>query len=529
MAEITLRPYQEEAVTLIVDRLNVLLALVMGAGKTVVSIEAVKRLRQEEPMLQATVFATSSLKYQWQAEINKFDPEASVVVIDGDKAKRHVQYRNLRYTDYVILSYDMLIHDWDMVRKYLPRDAVIADEVTAIKGFTSKRSKRLKSFSSHSPVRIGLSGQPVENRPEELFSIMEFIDPTVLGSFDQFDRTFITRNHWGKPVRYKNLGIMHSRLDNVMYRKSRADIAEFMPDRVETDMPVQLDPASRAVYDYIAEDLIGLLGEAAKKGLSGFDLAAHYGKKDDPEHNVLKGQIMSRMTCMRLLTAHPKVLLESAHDFGDDTTNRGSGYAKALLDAGMLSGLPDSSAKETALVSWAKEVLRESPNNKVVIFSGFKRMLSVLGPRLSLELSEDHVFITGDTPSIERQARIDRFNNDPNCRLFFSSDAGAYGVNLQAGTHLINYDFPWSSGALAQRVARIDRTSSTHEYIDILYMYAVGTVDQYQLNVLREKSKVATAFIDADGYDAKGNLDLSVSGLSDFLVSYLYTPNIRTR
>jgi SNF2 family DNA or RNA helicase len=112
---------------------------------------------------------------------------------------------------------------------------------------------------------------------------------------------------------------------------------------------------------------------------------------------------------------------------------------------------------------------------------------------------------------------MDRFNTDPACRVFLSSDAGAYGINLNAGSHLINYDFPWSAGALAQRVARIDRTSSEREQISIVHMYGAQTIEQRQLDMLEQKADVAGAFVDGRGIDRGGSFVLNLSSLRGFL------------
>lgn len=144
-------------------------------------------------------------------------------------------------------------------------------------------------------------------------------------------------------------------------------------------------------------------------------------------------------------------------------------------------------------------------------------MLGIIGDALKAQ-KIGYTSMTGDTPAKVRHDRITRFNTDPKCRLFLSSDAGAYGVNLDSGTHLINYDLPWSAGALQQRVARIDRTSTLHKRIDILYLYSQGTIEERQYQMLKEKSRIADAFIDGEGYSPKsGVLDLDLSSLKEFL------------
>ena len=274
-----LRPYQEEAVDLIVERGSLLLALTMGAGKTVTAITAIRQLRKQREVSHGVIFALKSTKWQWVREIAKVDPRARVQVVDGDKRQRTVQIRRAQNYEYTIMHYECLIHDWEVIGTHLPLDFVILDEATYIKSFKAKRSRHAKVLGRHAPVRMALSGQPVENRPEELFSIMEFVDKDVLGGFHKFDRTFIKRDHWGKPLKYVNLPLMQTRLGDAMYRKSREDIAEWLPEMIELEMPVQLDDENMALHELVRQDLSQAIDSALAAGAKGrFDVLAHYGR-----------------------------------------------------------------------------------------------------------------------------------------------------------------------------------------------------------------------------------------------------------
>ena len=248
---ISLRPYQTEGVERILERRNLLLAMVMGSGKTVTSVAAVRILRRQLQVRSGAVFALKSTKFQWVREISKADPRATVQVVDGDKRQRVKALINAHRYNYTILHYECLVNDWDEIKKHLPIDFLIMDEISALKGFNAKRTKRAKILAKHCDVRLGLSGQPVENRPEELFSIMEFIDPEVLGSFDKFDRTFIVRDHWGRPKRYRNLHLIQNRLGPAMYRKTREDIKEWLPEKIDIEMPVVLDKITMRLHDFV--------------------------------------------------------------------------------------------------------------------------------------------------------------------------------------------------------------------------------------------------------------------------------------
>jgi SNF2 family DNA or RNA helicase len=131
------------------------------------------------------------------------------LVIDGTPKKRAEQYaeamdwRNSG-VDYIILNYEQIVNDWDSIQD-LPRGFVVLDEATAIKSFRSKRSRAVKRLSN-APYRYALTGTPIENgKPEELYSIMQFVDSKVLGRFDIFDSAFIVRNAWGGVQHYRNL------------------------------------------------------------------------------------------------------------------------------------------------------------------------------------------------------------------------------------------------------------------------------------------------------------------------------------
>ena len=183
----------------------------------------------------------------------------------------------------------------------------------------------------------------------------------------------------------------------------------------------------------------------------------------------------------------------------------------------LLDNLPTSHAKLDALLEHIEEILDEDPRHKVVVFSYFKPMLTMIGLELDGDSSISYTTITGDVTGIERDNRIQRFNNDPNLRVFLSSDAGAYGVDLNQGSHLICYDLPWSGGALAQRISRIDRTNSAFEQITIGYMFGIDTIEERMFNMLQQKRKVARAFIDGE-YDGKtGGISLDLQSLREFL------------
>ena len=223
----TLYPFQQEAMERMVDRGQMMLAMVMGAGKTPTTLAAIERLFDDGEIDRVAVVVPSSLKFQWLREIKKFT-NSKAIVIDGSKNARTPLWRSALRCRYVIVNPEMLVKD-EKEFLALKFDAMVIDEATIIKSPRAKRSKLLKRLGSKCHYRFALTGQPIENKPEELFSIMEFVDKGVLGRFDIFDRTFIVRDHYGKPMRYRNLKQLQDSLTESMVRKTRADIADQLP------------------------------------------------------------------------------------------------------------------------------------------------------------------------------------------------------------------------------------------------------------------------------------------------------------
>ena len=149
--------------------------------------------------------------------------------------------------------------------------------------------------------RFALTGQPIENRPEELFSIMQFVDASVLGDFRTFDRTFILRDHFGRPTRYRNMDVLRNALEPVMFRRSRKDIEEFLPTLIPMESWIDLQGPVRTLYNYIVQDTLRVIDLAVAQGaMGGWNILAAYGHADDSV-GVAMGEVMSRLTCMRML------------------------------------------------------------------------------------------------------------------------------------------------------------------------------------------------------------------------------------
>ena len=519
----TLLPYQPEAVDRMCERQKMLVAYDLGLGKTVLTIAAIERLMDSALIREpGIIICLSSLKYQWANQIEKFTNGTSkALVIDGTPKKRALQYEdaiNWRSTkiDYVILNYEQVVNDWNFV-KNLPRGFVVLDEATAIKSFRSKRSKQVKKLSN-AEYKFALTGTPIENgKPEELYSIMQFVDSSVLGRFDIFDSAFIVRNSWGGVDRYRNLSTLHEKMKEASVRKAQKDpdVAPYLPDSIHKD-PIQItfDRKSAKLYDRIQGDLLHDLDEAQNLFGGSFNVLVHYGYENSRggAEDEMRGKIMSKIGALKQLCSHPDLIRTSAVKF-HEMNGYGSAYAAELVEDGALDGVVTSHKLE-ALTEYAKDFLEQNPENKLVIFASYVDMLDKIAEALGPEQCR---LYSGQLDAKTKEENKIAFNTQPNIRVLISSDAGGYGVDLPAANLLINYDLPWSSGAATQRNGRIKRASSTWQTIVIQDILIAGSIEERQYEALQQKSSVANAIIDGEGIDDKGGVPLNVGSLKQFL------------
>jgi SNF2 family DNA or RNA helicase len=521
----TLFPYQVEAVDRMCEREKMLVAYDLGLGKTVLTIAAIEQLMDDERITApGLIICLSSLKYQWANSIDKFTDHTSFpLVIDGTPKQRKEQYAQAMdwknsQVDYIIMNYEQVVNDWEDVKK-LPRGFVVLDEATAIKSFRSKRSKQVKKLAN-APFKFALTGTPIENgRPEELYSIMQFVDKEVLGRFDIFDSAFIVRNTWGGVDRYRNLPTLHTKMKEASVRKSQSDedVALYLPESIHKD-PIQVyfDRKTAKLYKKIVNDLIMDLDNATALFGGSFNLLSHYGLQGQTGSRAdeVRGAIMSKVQCLKMLCSHPKLLTNSADKF-KALTGEGSQYAYELQDEGLLEGIT-STPKLNALKEYVTNFLDQRPDNKVVIFATYIDMVDILKEELGKDIC---VTYTGKLDAKSKEEHKIAFNNDPNIRVLISSDAGGYGVDLPAANLLVNYDLPWSSGLAIQRNGRIKRASSTWETIVIQDLIVFGSIEQRQHSSLQQKNSVANAVIDGKGIDDKGGVDLTLGTLRAFILN----------
>jgi SNF2 family DNA or RNA helicase len=444
LANASFFPYQKEGVCFAADKGRCIIADDMGLGKTLQAISAAELLRHEMGISTVFIICPTSLKYQWKTEIEKFTGQ-SAWVIEGHFLKRRDQYQNGYF--YKIISYNTAVNDIEEINASSP-DLFILDEAQRIKNFKTKISQNIKKLKS--PYTFVLTGTPLENKLEELYSIVQFVNPFILGPFFRFMHDHRITDENGKVTGYRDLNSIGELLSDTMIRRRKKDVLLQLPERMDKVLYVPMTDEQRAIHSEYQDCVAKLISKWRRQGF--------LNEKDRQSLMIFLN--MMRMVCDSTFIIDQK----SRHD-----------------------------TKIGELMSILEEVFAEG-DEKVVVFSQWERMTRIVAEELDARgIKYEHLH--GGVPSANRGKLFESFTNDPNSKVFLSTDAGGVGLNLQAASLLINLDIPWNPAVLEQRIARIYRLGQKRN-VSIINMVSTDTIEHKMLGVLSFKKGLADGILD---------------------------------
>ena len=439
-----LYPYQKEGICFAAEKGRCIIADDMGLGKTLQAIGATELLRKETGIVSALIICPTSLKYQWKSEIEKFTGQQAWV-IEGLFTKRIVQYKNDYF--YKIVSYNTAINDIKEISASLP-DLVILDEAQRIKNFKTKISRHIKKLkASYSFV---LTGTPLENKLEELYSIVQFTNPYTLGPFYRFIHEHRVTDKKGKVIGYQDLNKIGKILSDTMIRRRKKDVLLQLPERMDKVLFVPMTEFQIKIHEEYRQYVAQLIIKWQRQGF--------LNEKD-------RQNLMIFLNTMRMVCDSTYIL--------DQTTRHDT--------------------KIDELLNILEKVFTEG-SEKVVIFSQWERMTRIVGQELDAR-NVKFQYLHGGIPGVDRGKLFENFNNDPDCRVFLSTDAGGVGLNLQVASLLINLDIPWNPAVLEQRIGRIYRIGQKRN-VSIINMVSTGTIEHKMLGVLSFKKGLSEGILD---------------------------------
>ena len=449
---VTLYPYQKEGIRFAFERGRTIIADEMGLGKTIQAIGTAELLRREGLAEQILIVCPTSLKYQWQREIERFskDKEHSpehplTLVIEGNPLKRKEQYAS--DVPYKIVSYNCMSNDVKMWGS-LQTEVLIMDEVQRLKNWKTQISMAARKIRSD--YAVILSGTPLENKLEELYSVMEFADNFCLGPYWQFRADSIVTDDGGKVIGYQNLNKVGEMARERLIRRTKKQVAIQMPKRTDQNIFVPMTKEQMDIHEEFKMSVANLVYKWRK---------LHFLPEKDRQR-LLQFLSMMRMVCDSTYILDQK----SRYD-----------------------------TKVTETMSILQQVF-DNGDEKVVIFSQWERMTRLIAYELD-KLGVRYEYLHGGVPSKARRDLINNFTDNPDSRVFLSTDAGSTGLNLQAGSIMINLDLPWNPAVLEQRIARIYRLGQERN-VQVINLVSRGTIEESMLGKLRFKTAMFEGVLD---------------------------------
>jgi superfamily II DNA or RNA helicase/predicted nucleic acid-binding Zn finger protein len=440
-----LLPYQTQGALFAACRGRVVLADDMGLGKTVQALAAAELLRRRKGIERVLVIAPASVKYQWKTEIEKFT-ELPAQVIDGLLPRRRTLYASPAF--FTLTSYELVLKDVRYMQELRP-DLIILDEAQRIRNWATATARTIKQLKSR--YAFVLTGTPLENKLEELFSVVEFVDGRRLGPAFRFLHEHRMEDEKGHLMGYRGLDRIHGQLAPILLRRTRSQVLKELPERTDQVFRVPLTPAQAEPYYEQSDILAALMRKWEKQGwLSEID--------------------QKRVLCC---IQNMRMLCDSTFLF-------------------------DKQTHHSPKLQEFREILTElaiEENRKVVVFSEYERMTYLAGEELR-RLGIGFVSLHGGVPSRQRGALIEKFRNDPACKVFLSTDAGGVGLNLQAASAVVNFEPPWNPARLEQRIGRVHRLGQLRP-VHVIHMLTSHSIEERVWETLRLKKSLFAGVFDS--------------------------------
>ena len=463
-----LYPYQLEGVTRFLETARLLLADDMGLGKTTQAIAACHALHREGAVRRGILIVPASLKSQWLREWQE-TTDVAASVVDGTPKERARQYRSLE-SGFLILGYEQLLRDFAHVQAIAP-DIVVLDEAQRIKNWATKSALYVKALTPR--YRLVLTGTPMENRLEELASVLDWIDDLALAPKWRLDAWHTTSAGDGGrgTTGARNLDTLRTRLAPCMLRRVRKEVLSQLPSRTDTCVPVTMTEQQREEHDALTPSISQLAARARSRPLT------------QPEF----------LRLMQLLTTQRMISNGLGQLRFDELWPT---YQHARPDDALLDGL--FSPKLVELRRLIDDLVLEQ-QRKVVVFSQWRRMLRLAEWSVRDRLENEGlraVFFTGAESQRARTQSVIDFHDDDAVRVMFLSDAGGVGLNLQrAASACINLELPWNPAVLEQRIGRIYRLGQKRP-IDVYNLASDYGIEARIADLVANKRALFTGLFD---------------------------------
>ena len=450
--------YQKQGVRRIFAEGRLVLADDMGLGKTTQAIVACSALLETGLAMRGLLIVPASLKAQWEREWQAVS-RSPLRVLEGNVEERRALYASTR-RGFLVTNYEQMVRDVDAIVQWAP-DLVVLDEAQRIKNWSTRTALTVKRLRP--TYRLVLTGTPMENRLEELASIVEWVDDRALEPkwrLSPWHSSFADGKR--EVVGARNLEDLRARLAPVLLRRVRTEVLAQLPRRQDTVIPVELTEEQKEAHDELNQPIAKLASIAGRRPFTPAEFL----------------RLMSLLATQRVISNGMAQL----------------NFEATWPDLRMRAPTPKliESLCMPKLVELRELVanLAVTQKRKIVVFSQWRRMLELAAWAVSDLLGAEKLralFFTGQEGIKRRTQNLVDFHDDPQAAVLFLSDAGGVGLNLQrAANACINLELPWNPAVLEQRIGRIHRLGQKRP-IDVYNLVSRGCIEERIAGIVADK------------------------------------------
>ena len=393
----------------------------MGLGKTIQTLAFLSSRKDKKSI----VITPTSLIFNWKNEFEKFAPEIRLGIAYGSKSTRDKIIENINEYDVILTSYSTYRND---IEKYedMSFDFCIIDEAQNIKNPDSIISKSIKKINAK--VRFALTGTPLENNLLELWSIFDFIMPGYLYNKKKFEKIFSNNQ--------KNINDLKQLIKPFMLRRTKKEVIEELPDKIEQKFFVEMEKEHKRVY----KSFVNLI------------------KRRIIENNEDNMTVFSYLTKLRQLSIAPEIIVKNYNG---------------------------KNSKLDMLIN----IIKENNDRKILVFSQFTKVLNLIGNRLECE-NISFSYIDGKTDAKKRLQLVEEFNNTDKNRVFLISlKAGGIGLNLTSASMVIHFD-PWWNPAVEDQASDRAHRFGQKNVVDVIKLITKNTVEEKVIAMQEDKKEL---------------------------------------
>jgi len=440
-------PYQREGVAHLIQAGRALLSDDMGLGKTVQAIGACEVLCARGEAGRVLIVTPASLKDQWAREIHRYSGHQAVVVGGSQEQRRAALRSDARYK---IVNYELTWRNLEDLQA-LNADILVLDEAQRAKNFRTRTSATLRSIPSR--FLFVLTGTPIENRLDDLYALLQIVDPGLLAPLWRFNLRFHQQTSTGRIVGYKNLSELRALVSTKVLRRRKEEVLPQLP-------PVTYQTRYTKLTAEQERQELDFRQAAARLAA----MAEHRPLSKQERDRLLSALLKARQACNAAELCDPKTphpgspKLDEFEQFVDEIASQGT--------------------------------------HKILVFSEWVEMLRLAAERLD-RLGIGYRMLHGSIPTERRPALIRDFQEKTEAQVLLSSDAGGVGLNLQVATYIVHLDLPWNPARLDQRTGRAHRLGQTRG-VTVTYLCSESGIERGIESTLGLKRSVRSAALDLD-------------------------------